>query len=122
MTIYVYHNEQRGSRFEDDANACRQAIAAGKLHVVAAVITDDMESAFELTQNIDAPWVHNLRVDPVKLPNGARSTSVGDVFVVEEGEREVAYMVAANGFTRLGVPPYRLMESDMRYSREQAAA
>ena len=120
MTIYVYHNEQRGSRFEDDANACRQAIAAGKLHLVASVDTDELETAFRLTNNINSPWIDNDGVDPVKVPDGARSTSVGDVLIAEENGREVAYMVGGFGFTRLGIPADRLMESDMRYSQAQA--
>lgn len=120
MTIYVYHNEQRGSRFEDDAPACRQAIAAGKLHLVASVDTDSKESAFELTNNIHSSWIDNDGVSPVNCPDGARSTSVGDVFVAEQGGREVVFMVSGSGFKPLNIPADRLIASEIKYSQRAA--
>jgi hypothetical protein len=63
--------------------------------MVAEVESDDLDEVFEKTNSIDAPWVFNQGVAPVR--DRLRSTSVGDVMVLGE----VAYVVAGMGFERI---------------------
>ena len=53
---------------------------------------DALEGAFFLTNHMDQPWSQNEGVEAVKL--NARSTSVGDVIVVDDA----AYVVDRVGF------------------------
>lgn len=63
---------------------------------VAEVDSDDFDEAFMLTNHIDHPWFENDKVTAVAAD--ARSTSVGDVFVTEDG---ASYRVEAVGFKRV---------------------
>ena len=62
---------------------------------VALVDTDNLETAFMLTNHIDESWTLNEGVDP--LLSKVRSTSVGDVMV--RGEKR--FLVSPMGFTQL---------------------
>ena len=72
-------------------------IPAENLTKVAEVDINDLETAFELTNNIDHPWTMNERVTPLK--NNPRSTSVGDVMKIDDHY----YLVAAIGFTEIKI-------------------
>jgi hypothetical protein len=50
----------------------------GRYTHVAVVATDDLDQAYELTNNIDKRWTDNIGVAPVD-GHGKRSTDVGDV-------------------------------------------
>ena len=116
MTVYVYHNEKRGSRFNDNVKECLIAIHQHKLRLVARVDTDDLESAFKLTNTINRSWWLNDGVDAIKL-DGERSTSVGDVMVLALNSGEQVYMVAGSGFTKLQISAGRLIESDIEFNK-----
>tara|TARA_Y100000310_G_C20644764_1_gene795948 strand:- start:587 stop:907 length:321 start_codon:yes stop_codon:yes gene_type:complete len=66
--------------------------------VVALVSTDDMDRAFEATNHIDHPWQENKDVCPFFAK--ARSTSVGDVLLLQDGR---AMRVAGIGFSEVEV-------------------
>lgn len=51
--------------------------------LVALVDGDDLDDAFERTNNIDTPWMENVGVKVVKP---SRSTSAGDVVVDSHGD------------------------------------
>lgn len=73
----------------------------GEYQCVAKVDTDDMDVAFELTNNLSTPWIYNNGVDakPCKAGQGIRSTSVGDILETEDG----VFIVAGHGFDKLDV-------------------
>lgn len=64
---------------------------------VAHVMTDDLDKAFELTNSISAPWWLNPDVIPAD-PMGHRSTSVGDIAVVWDGN---IYRCASSGWVEI---------------------
>jgi hypothetical protein len=56
--------------------------------LVANVQTDKpgmeaYEEAYMLTQNMEEPWIENIRVDFTKDTDGCRSTHIGDVLVLD---------------------------------------
>jgi len=53
-------------------------------HLVAEVLTDDIEEAYYLTQHIDSEWWSHPRVTPTE-PTNHRSTMPGDVVVDPKG-------------------------------------
>lgn len=65
---------------------------------VADVHTDDLEQAFELTNNINRPWSENEGV--VAVEGGTRSTSTGDIMKMADGS---LHLVASYGFVKLDV-------------------
>lgn len=72
-------------------------------NAVAVVYTDDLEKAYELTLSIMTPWFDGDFVETsesVKAAGGARSSMVGDVFVMPSGKE---FMVDNCGFTALVV-------------------
>jgi hypothetical protein len=65
---------------------------------VADVKGDDLDIAFSSTNNIENPWKDNPNVEVPKDFNGPfRSTSIGDVMVLDEN----VFGVSPLGFTRL---------------------
>ena len=69
---------------------------------VASVKTVSLQQAFRLTNNIDESWVDNLDVKlECELPKGKdgfRSTSSGDVMIIDEGtENELVYFLVPMG-------------------------
>lgn len=77
------------------------AIAEGKVRFVkvATLKTSKLETAFRLTNTIDAPWWENQGVEKHFTEEGCRSTSVGDV-VVNETTKE-AFLCCAIGWSPL---------------------
>lgn len=65
--------------------------------LVAQVDTAILGEAFELTNHIDHDWTENERVRAV--PGGQRSSSVGDLFIEENGD---VHLVASIGFRKMG--------------------
>lgn len=63
---------------------CASLWVMGLYDAVAAVDTRDLDSAFQLTNNIEAPWPGNSGVSAVA--EQLRSTSVGDVLLDHEGK------------------------------------
>lgn len=70
---------------------------------VADLVVDDvdvnqaLEHAYMLTQNLDRPWIDNYRWVKWVGSKHTRSSSVGDIFVIE-GTR---FVVDSVGFTRM---------------------
>ncbi len=69
---------------------------------VARIDTDTLDEAFRLTHNVERPWTRNsaIRLMPSAW-NGARSTSVGDILVDDQGGQ---WLVEAHGFVALPHP------------------
>jgi hypothetical protein len=63
---------------------------------VALVLTEDINKAYEWTNHLDSPWQENVRVKA--LTDRARSSSVGDVFVLPDGK---AMRVDSCGFVEV---------------------
>ena len=98
MTIFVYHldtpNNDVGMDvrwivgFKCDLDLIRKIFNADpdyakhgvSYKMVARVDTDDLEEAWELTNNINHPWTMNDKVSCFRSMS-YRSSSVGDVFV-----------------------------------------
>lgn len=96
--ITVIHN----SRFtdfsfleDDELRAEAAKLTEVELTKAADVATDDLDKAYELTNNIDHAWTENVAV--AATMKSRRSTSVGDI-MVKDGKR---FMVASCGFTEL---------------------
>ena len=68
---------------------------------VADVETDDLEVAFERTNSIDNGWWENKGVAPTFPERGCRSTSVGDLAVLNG----VTYRCAITGWEEIVVAP-----------------
>lgn len=94
--------------YEDEAHAkhCAELLLAGRYNLVALVLTQDMDKAFEHTNSIDRGWYEpELALSRQIILGGAegyRSTSVGDILYSAEDKE--FYVVASFGFTALG--PY----------------
>jgi len=94
--ILVLHN----SRFLTDSLAGTLPDPACCLPV-AAVLTDRLDSAFRLTQNLERPWTGHPAVQVLPAArDGARSTSAGDVLIDAAG---AAWVASDRGF--LPLPP-----------------
>ena len=55
--------------------------------LVAEVATEDLEEVYHLTNHIDTDWTTNAGVTPKQ--ERVRSTSVGDVVVLQNGSRHL---------------------------------
>src|SRR5690242_20026891 len=64
--------------------------------LVARVEAEDLEQAFDLTNNVEGPWTKNPGVRAVS--HGLRSTSVGDVVLAPDG---VPYRCESCGWRRV---------------------
>lgn len=69
--------------------------------LVATVDSNDLEVAFDRTNNIDSAWPNNELVTAELNPNGHRSTSSGDVMVNEDGQ---IFTVSTVGFKPMFEP------------------
>jgi len=80
--IAVYHNKN----FLDSKYQFGEAVPTDEeLELVAYVNTDEIETAFMLTNHIECAWWENREVKAVKTE--VRSTSVGDVCIKDNGEK-----------------------------------
>ena len=64
---------------------------------VAEVDTGDLDHAYRLTNTINCSWWENHGVVAKFEGEGCRSTSVGDLLMVDES----SYLVAADGFLQI---------------------
>lgn len=85
------------------AEAAARLFAKGHYKAVASVQGNDLETAFELTNHIDAPWSSNPGVTAL-TPN-ARSSSSGDLFELSDGHW---FVCASVGFTPVVSPALAL--------------
>lgn len=98
-----WDSEPRFSRYADvtcfgNAESALAAWEAGDYTHVADVYTSRKENAYRLTNHIESDWQDNDGVVPFGAAiKGAKSTSVGDVLVMENGDR---YVVASFGFEK----------------------
>lgn len=86
MTIKVYHADN-----PTFLGKVPESFPEG-FTLVAEVATELLGFAFERTNHIDCPWFEN---DTVTVIERSRSTSVGDVMVVNGDAR---FLVAGTGF------------------------
>lgn len=91
LTLNLYHKLTYRPTIEN----IQEGIEKGCYLKVAEVNTTNLDSAYELTNNIDSPWDQNFGVTPVK--NGNRSTSIGDLMLCNNE----LYVVDRMGFTKL---------------------
>ena len=87
--IAVYHNRNNLFGIVEDPDACRN------IEKVAEVNSNSLSEAFRLTNHIESDWTQNPGVEAV--PGRHRSTSVGDVMIVD-GNR---FIVTSNGFQQV---------------------
>ena len=88
----VYHATK--PNFRSNGNLSKRS--GIRFQLVADVETDDLNLAFRLTNDVGWNWWLNPEVSAYVKP--CRSTSVGDVIVLPNGE---AYVVLACGFGRI---------------------
>lgn len=102
--------------YDQDAHAtlCASLWVMGLYDCVATVSTDDQDLAYQLTNNIDAPWSGNSGVCAVE-PHG-RSTSVGDVLLTQMGK---FMLVASMGFVDITEQVLALVDAGGVKLREQ---
>ena len=55
--------------------------------LVATVASEDVDKVYELTNTIDKYWWENEGVTKEFVGEGCRSTSIGDIIVLDSGER-----------------------------------
>jgi hypothetical protein len=100
--VKVYHNPKFlniAVALKMDSSVLVEDLKADMVHV-ADVFTDDLDEAFEWTNNIDTPWTKlgTLQGNLKAYVNGpCRSTSVGDV-MEKDGD---LYLVLPAGFLKL---------------------
>lgn len=92
--IRIYHTKNWNSDWSFGSVGSRFPKDYAK---VAEVATDSLGEAFQLTNHIESDWTENEGVGAIH--GGQRSSSVGDVFVLENGE---AHLVASVGFLKVG--------------------
>ena len=90
--VKVYHNSEF---LVYNIHPTLESLKKGHFECVATVETDDLQMAFQLTNNIDQPWHLNTNVKATARVN--RSTSVGDLLQFNEK----FYVVESFGFKEL---------------------
>lgn len=93
LTLNLYYK----LTYRPSTQEVNEGIEKGCYKKVAEVNTTNLDSAYELTNNIDTSWDQNFGVTPVKIGN--RSTSVGDLFLCNDD----LYLVDRMGFIQLPV-------------------
>jgi hypothetical protein len=98
-----WDSEPRFSRYANvtcfgNAESALAAWEAGDYTHVADVYCESKEHAYRQTNHIESDWQDNSDVIATDAArDGAKSTSVGDVLVMENGDR---YVVASFGFEK----------------------
>jgi hypothetical protein len=94
--IKIYFNSEF---INDDYDEEEINIITGELTHVANVDTNELEYAYELSQNMNIEgWLNNDNVDKVCEDSRIRSSSMGDVFETENGDR---YKISLIGFKKI---------------------
>ena len=89
------------ARLSGSTRAVADLYGLGAYRKVATVRAADLSEAFEVTQNgEEIAWIKKPGVQTEELAESCRSTSVGDLFVVD-GQ---AYIVQGLGFGALPIP------------------
>ena len=108
MKAYVYHAKNPEFRCPPGWVRCTLKDLNDKFDCVATIDLlpeesrdpmDALECAYVRTQNGFGSWA--MRKDVQARVDSARSTSVGDVVVLEEGEKEEIWAVAPVAFMKL---------------------
>lgn len=99
--IYVYHNADAitGNLYGLLMKNEPVAIPFSRLSLVAEVDTDNLKTAYALTNTKEKDWWKNELVVPRFSGPDCRSTSIGDVMVLD-GEH---YAVAPIGFVPVSI-------------------
>lgn len=84
--VFHLHREHFSIFGEASASARALYIEGGHYDRVATVEARGLDDAYELTNHIDKPWWENTGVELHVEPR-ARSTSVGDVIVRDDGAK-----------------------------------
>lgn len=81
----------------------------GMYDCVAHVPSDNLNTAYRVTNSIDCGWWENPleEVEPKFAGDGCRSTSVGDVLTVDSEPCCRIHAVASFGFNQIAVGPPR---------------
>lgn len=89
---------RRGHGFDDLARKCVNRIftESDEYILTATVETNSLDGAYKLTNTIDFPWWHNVDVEPSVTET--RSTSVGDLLLLEDGS---IHLVRPCGFLEI---------------------
>ena len=76
-----------------------EPVSKSNYDFVATIDTNDLNTAWRLSQNVDALWVTAEFVQPAfPYTEGCRSSSVGDVFVTDDGK---AWLIENIGFRQV---------------------
>jgi hypothetical protein len=113
--IQVYHDKNPKFFVRDGFKLPSVEALVRDYHHVANVYVHDvdgeaaLERAYERTNSISQAWTDNdqdvaFLGSPDHGMDGCRSTSVGDLMVIPEGEGYATYVVASVGFLRLDGP------------------
>lgn len=110
MAITVYHANEKISRnssfYRKDGEIFSGEDAViefsrGNYDLVGQVKSDDLETAYMKTNNINSSWIEDKDVfvaESIHEAGGCRSTMTGDILVADDGEINI---VAPFGFDRL---------------------
>jgi hypothetical protein len=105
MPIQVYH--AKNPTFHVPKNFTRGSVESfvRDFHHVASVECETLDTAYMLTNSIFGPWWVGPDVtfhgSPDHGKEGCRSTSVGDILIMPEGDAFVAYVVDSIGYRKL---------------------
>lgn len=100
-TVEIYTRFHRDSLVDTTAREVLLGKYAGSLeyvHVANIYNEGSLHNIYQLTNNIDGSWINNLNVVNVEGRDGYRSSSVGDIFENENGDK---FLVNDFGFTKL---------------------
>jgi hypothetical protein len=101
MSIQVWHANNQTFVVPKDFRASVTTIMRD-YKLVATVETDSLSKAYELTNTIESLWWENMGVNFFgSRDHGmewARSTSVGDILIIETETGYRSYVVASVGF------------------------
>jgi len=101
MSIQVWHANNPSFMVSKDFRASVATIMRD-YKLVATVEVDSLSKAYEFTNTIDCPWWENKGVNFFGSRDygmeGSRSTSVGDILIIESNNHYRSYVVASVGF------------------------
>jgi len=91
--ITVWHND----RFLDYMLKGDEALKSTVVHKVACVATNNLDTAYQLTNHIEQSWTKNPFVQVLNVSGAVRSTSAGDIMI----HNDKCYVVDVCGFREL---------------------
>lgn len=99
MLVQIFHNENLRSALVEGYLPGDSLLAQGAVDVIGTTPSEILEAAFAATN------CGSGQEDPGYMALNVRSTSKGDVFVLDG----VAYAVASYGFTQIQVNPLQVV-------------